>query len=169
MEGTIANTDYTILQDSKYNLGIDACIFDKLSLTADAFYTQRRKMFVDGSTVISSVLGLKVPQVNEGANNYKGLELSARWEERKSDFRYYIGANMTLLGSKIIENGEGFKPEDYLYQKGDKVNQIYGLEMLGYFNSWEEINNPQTPKQFVITSYSIHYTKLYDKAFIIST
>jgi len=147
MEGTIANPDYTILRDTKYNFGVDACLFNKLSLTADAFYTQRRKMFVNGGTMISSALGLDVPQVNEGANDYKGLELSARWEESKADFRYYIGANVTLLGSKIIENGEGFKPEEYLYKKGDRVNQIYGLEMLGYFNSWDEINNPQTPTQ----------------------
>ena len=30
---------------------------------------------------------------------------------------------------------------DYLSKKGDRVGQCYGLEAIGYFNDWEDINN----------------------------
>ncbi|QZT39024.1 SusC/RagA family TonB-linked outer membrane protein [Halosquirtibacter xylanolyticus] len=147
-EGTIANPNYTIVDDTKYNVGVDGVLFNNLSFTADAFYTQRRDAYVDSQNIISEVLGVPAPQVNKGSTDYKGLELGLNYQKDGKDFSYYIGATTTYQVSEIIENGEKFPVEPYLTRKGNRVGQHYGLESIGYFNSWEEINDPTTPRQF---------------------
>ena len=48
------------------------------------------------------------------------------------------------MDSKVIENGEAYQPYDYLYAKGHKVGQAFGLEAIGYFNDDEDIRNSPT-------------------------
>ena len=43
------------------------------------------------------------------------------------------------MDSKVLENGEGYQPYDYLYAKGHKVGQAFGLEAVGYFRDEEDI------------------------------
>ncbi|MDC1106746.1 SusC/RagA family TonB-linked outer membrane protein [Prolixibacteraceae bacterium] len=145
-EGTIANPNFSIVDDTKYNFGVDGVLFQNLSFTADAFYTQRRDSFVDSQNIISEILGVQAPMVNKGAIDYKGIELGLNFQKSGKDFSYYVGANTTYQSSEIIENGEKFPVEPYLSHKGNRLGQHYGLEKLGFFNSWDEINDSSTPK-----------------------
>ena len=55
------------------------------------------------------------------------------WKDySRKDFHYYVGANLTYIKTKVVENGEGYKPWSYLSGKGLAIGQIFGLEAIGY-------------------------------------
>lgn len=130
---------------SEINLGLDMSFFDKISLVFDAFYKRRDNIKVSGSAAYSSTLGVEVPNVFDGITDTKGGEISMRWDEKKKNYNFYVQGNLTFARTKIIENNEGYQPFEYLYKKGKPVGQFYGLEAIGYFNNWDEIN--ESPKQ----------------------
>ena len=122
----------------KYNIGLDVQLFKKLSFTADMYYDKRSNILVSNNKV-SGMIGIDVPQQNVGKVESKGLELSLGWNDKIRDFRYYINGNVSFMDSKVLENGEGYQPYDYLYAKGHKVGQAFGLEAVGYFRDEEDI------------------------------
>lgn len=137
-------TDLKPEESTKINIGLDATFLQNLQFTADVFRDQRRNMIVTGGNVVSKVIGVHVPQLCVGSMDTKGVELSANWNQTIHDFSYYVGANYSYLSTNIIENGEGYKPYDYLSSKGHKFGQAYGLVALGYFKDEADIaNNPE--------------------------
>ena len=144
-EKALAMANFTIEHSDKYNLGLDAELFKGLSFTVDAFMDQRRDMLVDGSNVVGTVIGIDVPEQNVGAVDYKGFEVSSMWKGSRKDLNYYFGGNFSYVKSKVLENGEGYKPYDYMSAKGKPEGQAFGLEAIGYFNDQTEINS--SPQQ----------------------
>ena len=67
------------------------------------------------------------------------------WNDQIGDFRYGLGANMSYLNSEIVNENQAYQEYDYLYTKGNRVGQKYGLEAIGFFNSQQEINNSPQP------------------------
>lgn len=144
--GTLAIDNLDIEMADKYNVGIDLQMLKRrLSMTADVFKDKRRNMLIASDALFSNAIGTGIPMQNVGAVDTKGLELSLAWQDRVGkDFSYYVGGNFSSVRTKIIENAEGYQPYDYLYKKGDRLGQCYGLEAIGYFNDWDDIeNNPQ--------------------------
>lgn len=144
--GALAIENLDIEMADKYNIGIDMQLFDKrLSMAGDVYLDKRRNMLVGASSLYSEVIGTGIPQQCIGAVDTKGLELSLTWKDRiGKDFTYYLGGNFSSMRTKIIENGEGYQPYDYMYKKGNRLGQIYGLEAIGYFSDWDDIqNSPQ--------------------------
>ena len=50
-----------------------------------------------------------------------------------------MNANWGLNDSEVIENGQAYQPYDYLYAKGHKIGQLFGLEAIGYFRDEQDI------------------------------
>lgn len=144
--GTPAMANLTLEQVNKYNVGLDIQLFKKLTLSADAYLHQYRNGLISAGNLYSSVLGLSVPMQNAGSNDKKGFEVSAMWNDRiGKDFTYYIGANVSRVKTKVIENGEGYKEYAYMSAKGLPIGQTFGLEAIGYFRDEEDIET--SPKQ----------------------
>ena len=144
-EGNLPILDLTPEFYMKYNAGFDLRLFgNRLSLYGE-FYNERRSRILVSNNKVSGVIGIGLDSQNIGEQNYMGVDFSLSWGDRHGDFRYDIYANGGWLTSKIIEDGQGFQKYDYLYTKGNKVNQAYGLEVLGFFQSEEEIAS--SPRQ----------------------
>lgn len=144
--GVLPVSDLTIELADKYNLGLDAKLFNRLFFTVDAFYDQRKNILVSSNNLISSVIGTGVPFRNIGKINSKGADLSLSWKDSyRKNFKYYIGGTLSYLLTSIVENGQGYQPYDYLYQNGDEFGQCRGLEAIGYFKDQNDIEN--SPKQ----------------------
>ena len=79
--------------------------------------------------------------MNEGIQEYRGFDASLTWKDKIRDFSYSIGANVSYVDSKIINDNQAFQQYDYLYTKGNRVGQKYGLEVTGIFQNQMEINN----------------------------
>ncbi len=145
--GALAMENVDIEMADKYDVGFDLQMLGRrLSLTTDFYMDKRRNILVNAGSLYSEVIGTGIPQECIGAVDTRGLELSLAWRDKVGkDFNYYVGGNFSSMKTEIIENGEGYQPYDYLYKKGDRLGQNYGLEAIGYFNDWDDIEN--SPKQ----------------------
>ena len=100
-----------------------------LTFSIDGFYDKRSNILIDGSGLISSAIGVTIPQMNAGKVETKGTELSTMWKKEYKNFSYYIGANFSYAKSKVIENGEGYQPYGYLSKKGYPIGQCFGWDI----------------------------------------
>ena len=144
VEKVLANNNLTCETSTKYNVGIDLEVFNRLSVTADVYSESRDNILLDTDSFYSSILGITPAQSNDGKVNVKGVETSISWRDNIGDFTYSVGGNFSYAKSEIIENNEGKLAEDYLSQKGSTLGQFRGLESIGFFNDWEDIENSPT-------------------------
>ena len=145
-EGPLAMEKLKPQTGEKSNLGLDLKLFKKLSFTSDVFYEKLSNYFVGSSAVVSSAIGIPLPYVTAGVNDYKGYELSTTWNENTRPFKYYVQGNFSFVKSNVIKNNEGYLPYDYLSRQGKPSGQFFGLEAIGYFNDQNDINNSPAQK-----------------------
>jgi len=139
IEGRPAASPYTYEKSQKLNFGFDASLFNKIDLTADAFYNRRTDIIVstDGST--SGVLGVSSPFGAVGINTNKGIELGLVFNDNIGDFTYHVGAQFSYVKNKVVDMSESYKPYDYLKQTGRSIGQSWGLEAIGFFKDDADI------------------------------
>lgn len=141
-EGDLPVIDLTIEKSKKATYGFELnALRNRLSLYCEGFFERRSDILVSGSNTVSGIIGINVGQVNEGIEEYRGFDASLVWKDKIKDFNYSIGANVSYIDSKIINNNQAFQQYDYLYTKGNRVGQKYGLEVIGIFQNQQEINN----------------------------
>lgn len=145
-EGSLPVVGLVAEKSQKATFGFDLAAFDnRLNATVEGFYEKRSDVLVSGANSTSGIIGITVSQVNEGIYKYKGLDASMSWNDQVGEFHYAIGASMSYLNSEIVNENQAYQEYDYLYTKGNRIGQMYGLEAIGFFNSQQEINN--SPQQ----------------------
>ena len=122
------------------NIGIDFKAFKALSLSVEGFYSRRKNILVDDNRV-GTTLGITPAKVNNGVVDNYGIEVSARWDGRIGNFLYNIGGNYSFVRNKIVEMNEEYRPYDYLKRTGKSLNQIYGYEVIGIYQSHSQIES----------------------------
>ncbi len=141
-EGNLPVVGLTVEKLEKTTLGIDFVAFkNRLSATIEGFSERRSDILISGSNSTSGIIGIGIGNTNEGINHYKGFDISLNWNDKLGDFGYGIGATASYLNSEIINDNQEFQQYDYLYRKGNRVGQMYGLEAIGFFESQIDINN----------------------------
>lgn len=128
----------------KYNVGVDLRMWKNFTASAEIFYDRRTNILVNDNRT-SGMLGVDPAKSNIGKNETRGLELSLGWNQQLKNFNYYVNANWALNDSKVLEDGQAYQPYDYLYTKGNKIGQLFGLEAIGYFRDEDDIAN--SPEQ----------------------
>ncbi len=145
-EGSLPVVGLVAEKSEKATVGFDLTAFNhRLNVTVDGFYEKRSDMLVSGETSTSGIIGIGVGQVNEGIYKYRGVDASVSWADKIGALHYAIGANMSYLDSEVVNVNQAYQEYDYLYTKGNRVGQMYGLEAIGFFGSQQEINN--SPQQ----------------------
>lgn len=145
-EGSLPVVGLVPEKSEKITLGLDFAAFNnRLGLTMDGFKDHRSNVLVSGSSSTSGIIGIGVGQVCEGEYVYEGFDATLRWDDKAGDFTYGIGASASYLMSEIVNENQAYQEYDYLYHKGNRVGQCYGLEAIGFFESQMEINN--SPQQ----------------------
>lgn len=145
-EGSLPVVGLVPEKSEKSTLGIDFNTFgNRLRLTLDGFRDYRSDVLVSGSNSTSGIIGIGVGKTCEGEYLYKGFDGTLVWSDTAGDFRYGAGASTSYLMTEIINENQEYQEYDYLYTKGNRVGQCYGLEAIGFFNSQMEINN--SPRQ----------------------
>lgn len=147
-EGDLPVVHLLAEKSRKFDFGFDMALWKKLYVSATYFNERRSNILVEGTPVVSSVIGIGVPQLCEGIVDNQGVELSLDFSDKIGKFGYNLSGNFTYAKNKIINNNEGFKTEDYLYKKGQSLNQYYGLQSDGFFNTEDEINNSEIYQGF---------------------
>lgn len=141
-EGDLPVIGLTVEKSKKVTYGVDMAAFNnRLNTTIEGFYEKRSDILVSGSNSTSDIIGITVGMLNEGIYEFKGFDASASWNDKINDFGYEIGANVSYLDSKLVNDNQAYQEYEYLYQKGNRLGQAYGLEAIGFFNNQMEINN----------------------------
>lgn len=141
-EGDLPVIGLTVEKSKKVTYGVDMAAFNnRLNATIEGFYEKRSDILISGSNSTSDIIGITVGMLNQGIYEFKGFDASVSWNDKINDFGYEIGANVSYLDSKLVNNNQAYQEYEYLYQKGNRLGQMYGLEAIGFFNNQMEINN----------------------------
>lgn len=141
-EGTLPVVGLEPELTEKVTASLDLGLWDnRFSFGVDGFYDNRMNVLVSGANRTSGIIGIPVSQLCMGKNSIYGFDLELSWNDTKGDFTYGINATCSYMDTKIIENYESFQEYDYMYKKGNRLEQMYGYEVLGFFNDQMEINN----------------------------
>ncbi len=141
MEGQLASNSTNREKALKYNIGIDTRLLDGLTITADGYFEKRKDIWVSEGGANSAVLGTTSPFTNAGIVNSWGIELGADYTKQWNDFKINIGGKFTTAKNEIKEQLEEPRAYDYLKRTGQSVNQIFGLQAIGYFVDENDILN----------------------------
>ena len=141
MEGRLASTSTSREKAIKYNLGLDAGLFKGLVFTADGYFEKRKDIWVSEGGANSSVLGVSSPYVNAGVVDSWGFETGATYNKQWDELKLSLGGKFTLAKNEIKEQMEEPRAEKYLRRTGNSVNQIFGLQAIGFFVDQADIVN----------------------------
>lgn len=131
----------TYEKSHKLNVGVDFKAWNKLSLTLDAFYDHRTDILIGANGTVSQIFGMSLPRINNGVVDNKGIEASLAWDDNIKSLKYHLGGQFTFTRNKIVNQNEEYRPYDYLKRTGGAMNQIFGYEVIGIYQSQEEIDN----------------------------
>jgi TonB-linked SusC/RagA family outer membrane protein len=145
-EGTLANPHVTWEKEKKANIGLDAVLFNQFTVNLDVFNHNRYDILAMPYRTIPQFIGVETPLMNIGKVNNKGFEAVVRYDSKKTtDFTYFVEASAWYAKNKIDYNGEMLQENEYLYRTGQRINQPFVLEAIGFFKDEADIAN--SPRQ----------------------
>lgn len=125
---------------AKYDIGVDASIFNCATLTADLFYNRHYDIFVDGGGAYSSLIGFTAPFKNQGKVDNYGVDLQADFSKQIGDVTLMAGGSFLFAKTKIVDMAEEPKMYDNLKNTGNPLSSTYGLIAEGLFKDQAEID-----------------------------
>jgi len=145
VESKIGSPNVTWERARKINVGIETnLLHGKLSLTTDFFQETRENILWKREDIPIIVQAALQPQ-NIGKVENKGFEVELNFRDRLGQFEYYVIGNYSFARNKILYKSEPEKPFPGLMETGNPVGQYKGLIAEGFYNSWDEINDPDRP------------------------
>ncbi|WP_084490007.1 SusC/RagA family TonB-linked outer membrane protein [Niabella ginsenosidivorans] len=136
---TLSNPDLRWEATVMKGIGIDAGLFNKLSVTFDWYDKRTDGILMKLNT--SQLTGLASPYQNAAVVSNKGWEVAARYDDQFGDFQLGVGANLSDVKNKIIDMRGQTSGDLLRQQEGYAINSIYGYIADGLYQSQEEIDN----------------------------
>lgn len=129
----------------KFNIGTDLRLAKSVDVNVDVYYQLRDDILLSGDGLNSSVMGIPSSYVNQGRVASYGVEVGANWVKRlNNDLSFNVGGSFTWGRNKQLRTIENVA-YDYLSAVDGRVNQAWGLEVVGFFKDEEDIAN--SPRQ----------------------
>lgn len=118
-----------------------------MNLSVDAYYQRRNNIWVSSEGKYTAVLGQTPPYENAGVVDSWGGEFSLDYTKRVGDVVLNAGGSFNWNRNEIKEQLEEPRMYDNLVQTGHSLNQVYGLEAVGFFKDADDIAN-SLPQSF---------------------
>ena len=147
-ETRFANPNITWETSEMFNVGLDGTLFkNKLSFELDYFYKKTTDI-LRRRTDMPGILGYELPAANVGIVDNRGIDLNISHNNHINDFHYSISGNVTWARNKVIDllEPDGQKNNPRIRKTGHPMDQMFGYEALGLFQSDEEANNWPQPQ-----------------------
>ena len=140
-EGSLGNLDITWEKSRKTDIGLDAQLFsNKISFTVDYFYDYRYdQLFVKDDVL--KIIGVTLPFTNTAITENKGFDGQVSYRNNIGQFNYNAGFTFSTAKNKIIYQGEATPRYPYLARTGLPIGQGFGYNVLGFFQSKDEVNS----------------------------
>ncbi|MDD2595412.1 MAG: TonB-dependent receptor [Bacteroidales bacterium] len=136
----LANSDLTWEKNKNWNIGLDATIFDRVTIAAEYFNRKTTDLLLDAS--VPSTTGFSSTLMNIGSMANTGFEFSINVDIiKKQDLNLSFGFNWATLHNEVLslsEDGESIVDTPYVWQKGYSFYQYRTRAYLGI--------NPETGK-----------------------
>jgi TonB-linked SusC/RagA family outer membrane protein len=143
-EGQLGNENITWEKSKKTNIGIDLQMFSgKLSVTADYFYDLRYDQLYERKEVLN-IIGVTLPVVNMARTENRGWDGQISYNNTRGDFRYSAGFTFSFAKNKILYIEEAAPRFPWLAQTGQPIGRGMGYNVLGFFQTLEEVDNYAT-------------------------
>ena len=134
MEESSGNPYVTWETAVKNNVGMDIKFFrNRLSVSADFFFEDRKDILVKNEAALPSILGQKPNSVNFGKVRNHGYEISVNWTDKIGQVRYSIAPSITFARNEVVDKMEVKQDYDHLYKKGHPVGQPFGYEFFEFY------------------------------------
>lgn len=144
-EGKLGNPDLTWERAKKLNAGFDIHFWnDKIHLTADYFHESRNDILTNRSSV-PTIIGASMPAYNLGRMVNWGFDGEISYFDHVGDVNYWVKGTFTFARNKIKYMDEAEKRYAYQSSTGQRYHQCFGLIAEGFYNTWEEVNDPNRP------------------------
>ena len=125
----------------KSDLGVDLRLFGGLDATVDVYYNRRRNIMQNANDLNSWVVGRPDSYASEGGVDSYGAEIGLKYVKTFS-------AGLTLRSSAFLTWGRNritdyieIPNEDYQAHVGQRIDQPFGLEAIGFFKDEQDIAN----------------------------
>jgi len=144
-EGRANNPFLTWERAIKTNLGFEANFWSsKINLTVDLFKEERDNILAVPQTV-STIIGTSLPAQNLGKMQNKGYEIDLTYRNSFKKFSYWVKGNYSFARNKILFQDEITRQYAYQQRTGQPFGQLFGLIDEGFYNTWDEVNDPNRP------------------------
>ena len=145
-EGKIGNPDVTWERARKVNVGLEANFWDsRISFKGDYFYEYRDNILTSMNTT-PDIVAANLPAYNLGKMQNQGFDGEITFNDRiGQDFHYWIRGMFTFARNKVLEMDEVNHPYEYQTATGHRLGQYFGLVAEGFYNTREEVNDPNRP------------------------
>lgn len=145
---TLLGTDNLTWEKSyKANIGLEMMVGGCFNLTLD-YYKERRKDILIQRSSLPGMAGFdSAIYANMGEMDNQGVDANVEYQTniaRKVGLRVY--GNLTYSKNKIVFKDEPDMQYAYQRSEGTQYGEFYGYISEGYFQSYEEINDPNTPR-----------------------
>lgn len=131
--GKIANTDLTWEKNKNWNIGLDATIFDRYTLSVEYFNRKTTDLLLDAS--IPTTTGFGSTLMNIGAMRNDGWELSLSIDIiKKKDWDFSFGVNWSKVNNEILAlstEDEEIPSTPHIWKQGYSFYQYYTRNYLG--------------------------------------
>jgi TonB-linked SusC/RagA family outer membrane protein len=114
----IGNPNITWEVAKKYNIGLDATVWNDFAVTLNWFKEKRSNILAQRSASIPGVSGItsdQIPDENIGSIQNQGFEVEINYTKKLNDFSFNIGGNFTYNKNKVLFLDEA--PNTLPYQK----------------------------------------------------
>ena len=155
--GRLATANSTHEKAYKYNVGVDAMLFNGLNVTAEGYYQRRKDIWVSSEGKYTDVLGVDAPFENAGIVDSYGMELGLNYTKRLGDVVFNLGGNFAWNKNEIKEQLEEPRLYKNLVQTGNRLGQVYGMVAEGFFKDKEDIANSLTQNFTTVVPGDIKY------------
>jgi len=129
----------------KTNLGIEANFLKGKINTTVEFFNEKRDNILAVPQTVSSIVGTALAAQNLGKMQNKGFELDITYRNNINQFNYWVKANYSFAQNKILFQDEITRQYAYQQRTGQAFGQFFGLIAEGFYNTWDEVNDPKRP------------------------
>ena len=145
-QGPLANPNITWEKESKFNIGLEANLSNKMDISVDYFNNNRYDILATPNRDVPTYIGVDLPLLNVGEVGNQGFEATLKYNGNSGkNFKYFVELNTWMAKNKILYNSEAQQPNDYMYTTGRTINQPYALVALGFYTQ-DQIDDPLIAK-----------------------
>lgn len=145
----IANPDLRWEQTTQTNIGFDAKLFKRLSVTLDVFQKKTSGMLLD--IKVPSYIGNAGPVGNVAKLENTGVELELGYDKKVGQVVFNLAGNISYIKNKVTDlgpdkeylGGQTFSPQNLEITRttvGEPIGFFYGYQTQGIFQNKAEVD-----------------------------